>query len=71
MPELSRFSGIVIRMFYRDHAPPHFYAHYGDYEIIVEIESGIIKGEFLKRAMKAVIEWLDLHRECNGGLEAC
>ena len=50
-------------MFYRDHAPAHFHAYYGDYEIIVEIESGIIKGKFPKRAMKAVIEWLDLHRE--------
>jgi len=39
MPEISRFLGIVIRMFYRDHAPPHFHAYYGDYEIIVEIES--------------------------------
>ncbi len=63
MPEISRFLGIVIRMFYRDHAPPHFHAYYGDYEIIVEIESGVIKGKFPKRAMKAVIEWLDLHRE--------
>lgn len=62
MPEISRFLGIVIRMFYRDHAPPHFHAYYGEYEIIVEIQTGIIKGKFPKRAMTAVIEWLDIHR---------
>jgi len=50
-------------MFYRDHAPPHFHAYYGDYEIIVEIESGVIKGSFPKRALKAVIEWLDMYKE--------
>ena len=62
VPEISRFLGIVIRMFYRDHAPPHFHAYYGDYEIVVEIESGLINGMFPKRAMKAVIEWQALHR---------
>jgi len=63
MPEISRFLGIIIAMFYRDHAPPHFHAIYGEYEIIVEIESGIINGRFPKRALKLVFEWLELHRE--------
>ena len=62
MPEISRFLGISIRMFYRDHAPPHFHAEYGDYEITVEIENGIVEGKFPKRALKAVLEWADLHR---------
>lgn len=62
MPEISRFLGIVIRMFYREHAPPHFHAYYGDYEITVEIQSGVINGRFPKRALGAVIEWMDLHR---------
>ncbi|MEZ5726666.1 MAG: DUF4160 domain-containing protein [Burkholderiaceae bacterium] len=44
MPELSRFLGIVIAMFYRDHAPGHFHAYYGEYEITVEIESGRVNG---------------------------
>jgi hypothetical protein len=56
MPEISRFLGIVIRMFYRDHAPPHFHAEYGAYEITVEIETGIVEGKFPKRALRAVLE---------------
>jgi len=61
MPEISRFLGIVIAMFYKDHAPPHFHAMYGDYEITVEIESGVINGRFPKRALRHVIEWHELH----------
>jgi hypothetical protein len=56
MPEISRFLGIVIAMFYRDHSPPHFHAIYGEYEITVEIESGIINGRFPKRALRLVFE---------------
>jgi hypothetical protein len=63
MPEISRFLGIIIAMFYRDHAPPHFHAIYGEYEITVEIESGVINGRFPKRALKLVFEWFELHRE--------
>jgi len=62
MPEISRFLGIVIAMFYRDHAPPHFHAFYSDYEIIVEIESGVVQGRFPKRALAAVMEWYELHK---------
>ena len=56
MPEISRFLGIVIAMFYKDHAPPHFHAMYGDYEITVEIETGVINGRFPKRALRHVLE---------------
>jgi hypothetical protein len=62
MPEISRFLGIIIAMFYRDHSPPHFHAIYGEYEITVEIESGIINGRFPKRALRLVLEWLELHK---------
>ena len=41
MPEISRFLGIVIAIDYRDHAPPHFPARYGDYESRIAIEDGI------------------------------
>lgn len=50
MPIISRFLGIVISMFWNDHAPPHFHAKYGDYEITVEIETGVIDGKFPPRA---------------------
>jgi hypothetical protein len=63
MPEISRFLGIVIAMFYREHAPPHFHATYGDFEITVTIETGIVSGEFPKRALSHVLEWLELHKE--------
>jgi len=62
MPELSRFLGIIIYMNWGDHPLPHFHARYGNYEITVEIVSGIIRGEFPKRALKAVLEWSDLHQ---------
>lgn len=63
MPEISRFFGILIKMFYRDHAPPHFHAEFGEYKILVEIESGVVEGRFPRKALNLVHEWLDLHRE--------
>jgi hypothetical protein len=63
MPELSRFLGIIIAMFYKDHAPPHFHSIYGEYEITVEIESGVINGRFPRRALRLVLEWLELHKD--------
>lgn len=63
MPEISRFLGIVIRMYYRDHAPPHFHAEYAEFEITVEIESGIVTGSFPRRALGAVLDWYLLHQE--------
>lgn len=63
MPEISRFLGIVIRMYYRDHGPPHFHAEYGGYEVSVEIESGVVEGRFPRRELKAVLEWYEVHKE--------
>ena len=62
MPEISRFLGIVIRMYYREHAPPHFHARYGEYEIVVHIETGFVEGLFPRRALRHVLEWRELHR---------
>jgi hypothetical protein len=50
-------------MFYKDHAPPHFHAIYSEYEITVEIESGVINGRFPRRALRLVLEWLELHKD--------
>ncbi len=63
MPEISRFLGIVIRMYYRDHSPAHFHAEYGEYEIAVKIDSGIVEGKFPRRALAAVLEWYNLHQD--------
>ncbi len=63
MPEISRFLGIVIRMYIREHYPAHFHAEYGEYEITVDIETGVVTGKFPKRALRIVLEWYELHRE--------
>jgi hypothetical protein len=63
LPEISRFLGIVVYMLYDDHRPPHFHAEYGEYRISVEINSGVVEGRFPRRALKAVLEWHDLHRD--------
>jgi hypothetical protein len=63
MPEISRFLGIVIAMYYRDHAPPHFHAIYGDFEVTVEITSSQVNGQFPKRALAHVLEWSTLHQQ--------
>ncbi len=62
MPELSRFLGIVIFMNFNDHNPPHFHAKYGDFQMTVEIESGIVNGTFPKRALSLVLEWYEQHK---------
>ena len=63
MPEISRFLGIIIAMYYNDHAPPHFHAKYGEYEVKVSIESGeIIDGKLPNRAKKLIQEWWSLHQ---------
>lgn len=62
MPELSRFLGIVIYMYYSDHSPPHFHAEYGEFEITVDIPTGIVTGRFPRRALHFVLEWYSLHR---------
>ena len=62
MPELSRFLGIVIYMYYRDHAPPHFHAEYAEFEITVDIQSGAVTGKFPTRALNLVMEWYSLHK---------
>ena len=63
MPEISRFLGIVIGIFYSEHGAPHFHAVYGEYEISVEVESGNVHGQFPPRALRLVLEWATLHRE--------
>jgi hypothetical protein len=63
MPEISRFLGIIIAIFYKDHSPPHFHAKYGEYDITVEIMTGVVNGEFPKRALFHVLEWYELYKE--------
>jgi hypothetical protein len=64
MPELCRFYGIIIRMFWADHPPPHFHAIYGSHEALVEIAtSEIIAGSLPLGAHSLVSQWVSLHRD--------
>ena len=63
MPEISRFLGIVVGIFPREHPPPHFHAVYGDYQVTVDIKTGVVNGEFPRRALKHVLEWFELHQD--------
>jgi hypothetical protein len=62
MPEISRFFGIVIQMYYDDHPPPHFHALYsGETQIAIE-PIHVLQGELPARALSLVIEWAALHQ---------
>ncbi len=64
MPEISRFFGIIIAMFWDEHNPPHFHAYYGKENVVIEIPSlRIIDGSIPSRALGLVIEWAFKHQE--------
>ncbi len=62
MPEICRFYGINIFMFFNEHNPPHFHAQYGEYRITININDEIVKGFMPKRALKLIFEWMELHK---------
>jgi Domain of unknown function (DUF4160) len=63
MPEISRFFGVVITMYYNDHNPPHFHARYGDQKAVIGIEPlRLLEGSLPPRAIGFVMEWAALHR---------
>jgi hypothetical protein len=62
VPELSRFLGVVIGMYYKDHNPPHFHATYGEHEVAIAIGDGtVLWGKLPRRALAHVLEWRELH----------
>lgn len=61
MPIISRFFGIVIYMYWRDHTPPHFHAKYQDQEVVVNIETGEVMGQMGNKATALIQEWRELH----------
>ena len=63
MPEISRFYGIVIGMFYDDHPPPHFHVRYGHYQAVMTIhELAVTHGRLPSRALGLVVELATKHR---------
>tara|TARA_Y100000310_G_C19993766_1_gene495293 strand:- start:182 stop:442 length:261 start_codon:yes stop_codon:yes gene_type:complete len=62
MPEISRFFGIVVRMYYDEHNPPHLHAEYSGNKAVFDFQGNIIKGDLLsKTATKLMREWIDIH----------
>ena len=64
MPEISRFLGIIIYMYFNDHEPAHFHAIYNDYRAKVSIETfSLIEGSLPSRVLGLVVEWAELHQK--------
>ncbi len=64
MPEISRFLGIIIAMYYKDHNPPHFHVRYNDYKAIISIkELSILEGKLPPKVLGLVIEWASTHQK--------
>jgi hypothetical protein len=63
MPEISRFLGIIITMYYNDHPPPHFHVRYNQQKAIIDIETlSILEGKVSPRILGLVIEWAAIHK---------
>jgi hypothetical protein len=63
LPTISIFFGIVIRMYYREHAPPHFHAVYGDQHVAIDIGTlAVLEGRMSRRALNLVLDWAEIHR---------
>jgi hypothetical protein len=63
MPEISRFYGIVVQMYFGDHPPPHFHARYAGQQAKIDIDAlAVIEGKLPARALGLVIEWAALHQ---------
>lgn len=64
MPEVARFYGIVIKVFFGDHPPPHFHAIYGEHNALISIETlEVLEGDLPNRAEKMVMEWAALYQK--------
>ena len=63
MPIISNFFGIIVRMFFNEHAPPHFHVEYAEYKASVNIQTlEIIDGKLSRRAQELVLDWAELHQ---------
>lgn len=63
MPEITRFYGIIIKLFFGDHSPPHFHAVYGEHVGLFNIDTlEMMEGDLPNRAKNLVIEWATMHK---------
>jgi len=66
MPVISRFYGIIIKMFFlaSEHNPPHIHAIYGEYVGIIDIRTNeMLQGDLPSKALKLVQEWVQIHQK--------
>jgi hypothetical protein len=64
MPEISRFFGIIIRMFFKDHAPPHFHVEFGEFKAFIAIkDQNLMEGYLPDKKFKLVLAWALIHEE--------
>jgi hypothetical protein len=64
MPEISRFLGIIITMYYNDHTPAHFHVRYNQQKAIIDIKNlTILQGQLSPRILGLVIEWAAIHQQ--------
>lgn len=64
MPTISAFYGIFIKMFFDDHAPPHFHAEYAEFKAVIDIQNlAVIEGSLPRRAQELVLDWAELHQQ--------
>jgi hypothetical protein len=64
MPEISRFLGIVVAMYFREHSPPHFHIIYNEYKAEIDIKTlAVLDGKLPPKVRELVAEWAKLHKE--------
>jgi hypothetical protein len=62
VPAIARFFGIVVTMYHLEHGTPHFHAVYGEYDVSIDIETGVIRGYLPPRVARLVLEWSAAHK---------
>lgn len=64
MPTISTFYGIIIRMFFSEHAPPHFHAEYAGHKASIRIDPvEVLEGKLPRRALNLAMDWAELHQQ--------
>ena len=61
MPEICKFYGIIISLYWRDHNPPHIHFTYGDYECSISVLDRVVDGKAPSKVIAKVNEWMNLH----------
>jgi len=64
MPTISIFYGLIVRMYYKDHHPPHFHVQYQNDIAVIDIETGDVKeGELKKKQLRFIQAWTEIHKD--------